>query len=168
MKANLINSFAAGLLISAGVSGIVYFSQTNPKAQMDQVIAKSLTEEEMKTSLSNAGYVILTETEWDEQQAIAEKEADANAKGQQTHDEQTDQSEKQDNEKIIYRTVINVASGMTSIEVGDALVQGEIIDNAMTFFKEVEKRGLANDLKPGTFKLDSNMSLDEVINTIFK
>lgn len=164
MKANLINSFAAGLLISASVCGIVYFSQSTPKGQTNQVTAKSPTEEEMKTSLSNAGYVILTKTEWDEQLAAAEEEA----KGQQTQKEQTDQSEKQDNEKVIYRTVINVASGMTSIEVGDALVQGEIIDNAMTFFNEVEKRGLANDLKPGTYKLDSNMSLDEVINTIFK
>jgi len=166
MKANLINSFAAGLLISAGVCGIVYFSQSTPKEQTDQVSAKSLTEEEMKTSLSNAGYVILTETELDEQLAVAEKEAGAN--GQQTQKEQTDQSEKQDTEKVMYRAVINVASGMTSIEVGNALVQGEIIDNAMTFYKEVEKRGLANDLKPGTFTLDSTMSMDEVINTIFK
>ena len=155
MKANLINSFAAGLLISAGVSGIVYFSQSTPKEKTDQVTAKSLTEEEMKTSLSNAGYVILTEKE-------------AEAKDQQNQKEQTDPSVKQDNEKVLYRTVINVASGMTSIEVGNALVQGEIIDNAMIFFNEVEKRGLANDLKPGTFKLDSNMSLDEVVNTIFK
>lgn len=164
MKANLINSFAAGLLISASVCGIVYFSQSTPKEQTDQVTAKSPTKEEMKTSLSDAGYVILTKTEWEEQQAVAEKEVE----GQQTQKEQTDESEKQDNEKVIYRTVINVASGMTSIEVGEALVQGEIIDNARTFFNEVEKRGLENDLKPGIFKLDSNMSLDEVINTIFK
>ncbi|MBD8027198.1 hypothetical protein H9636_11095 [Ureibacillus sp. Re31] len=164
MKANLINSFAAGLLISASVCGIVYFSQSTPKEQTDQVTAKSPTKEEMKTSLSDAGYVILTKTEWEEQQAVAQKEVE----GQQTQKEQTDQSEKQDNEKVIYRTVINVASGMTSIEVGEALVQGEIIDNARTFFNEVEKRGLENDLKPGIFKLDSNMSLDEVINTIFK
>ncbi|QCR33463.1 endolytic transglycosylase MltG [Lysinibacillus sp. SGAir0095] len=162
MKANLINSFAAGLLISAGVCGTVYFSQSTTKEQTDQVTAKSIAEEEMKTSLSNAGYVILTKTEWDEQLAVTEKETET--KGQQTQKEHTDQ----DNEKVIYRTVINVASGMTSIEVGNALVQGEIIDNAMTFFNEVEKRGLANDLKPGIFKLDSNMSLDEVINTIFK
>lgn len=166
MKANLINSFAAGLLISASVCGIVYFSQSTHKEKNDQVTANSPTKEEMKESLSNAGYVILTKTEWDEQRAVADKETEA--KSQQTQKEQMDQSEKQDNEKVIYRTVINVTSGMTSIEVGEALVQGEIIDNAMTFFNEVEKRGLANDLKPGIFKLDSNMSLDEVINTIFK
>ena len=50
----------------------------------------------------------------------------------------------------------------------EALVQAKIIDNAMTFFKEVEKRGLENDLRPGTFELDSNMSLDDAIKTIFK
>lgn len=161
MRANLINSFAAGLLISASVCGIVYFSQSPHKEQKDQVTSDSPTKEEMKTNLSNAGYVILTKTEWDEQLAVAEKEAKAQK-------EQTDQSKKQDNEKIIYRTVINVASGMTSIEVGDALVQGEIIDNAKIFFDEVEKRGLENDLKPGIFKLDSTMSLDEVFKTIFK
>ncbi|HWK23095.1 MAG TPA: hypothetical protein VNS08_08700 [Ureibacillus sp.] len=166
MRANLINSFAAGLLISASVCGVVYFSQSTHKEQTNQVTADSLTKEEMKTSLTNAGYVILTKAEWDEQVAVADKEAQA--KGQQTQQEEKDQSEQQGNEKVINRTVINVASGMTSIEVGEALVQGQIIDNAMTFFHEVEKRGLANDLKPGTFMVDSTMSLDEVINTIFK
>ncbi|WP_019156779.1 hypothetical protein [Robertmurraya massiliosenegalensis] len=166
MKANLINSFAAGLLVSAGVSGIVYFSQSTPKESIDQESVKAPTEEEMKMSLSDAGYIILTDAEWDEQLATLEKEAEA--KVQQTQKEQTEQSEQQDNGEVVYRTIVNVASGMTSIDVGNALVHGKIIDNAMTFFNEVEKRGLANDLKPGTFELDSNMTLDEVIKTIFK
>lgn len=169
MKANLLNSFAAGLLVSAGICGIVYFSQKDPVEKNEQTTAKTPTEEEMKESLSTAGYIILTDSEWDEQIATVEKEAQAKVqKEQKEQDGQAEKAEKNENENVVYRTIVNVAPGMTSIDVGNALVQGKIIDSARTFFDEVEKRGLSNDLKPGTFELDSNMTLDEVMKIIFK
>lgn len=154
MKANLINSFAAGILLSTTICGIVYFSQSS-----DETDQKTLTKEEMKTTLSEDGYVVLTETEWNEQLAAAKQEAQGNNQTAQTNT---------GNEKVVYRTVINVSKGMTSIDVGKALAQGGIIKDAKTFYKEVEKRGLDTKLKPGMYKVDSSMSLDEIIKTFFK
>ena len=36
------------------------------------------------------------------------------------------------------------------------------------FSKEVEKRKLESDLRPGTYKVESDMTMDEVIKAIFK
>lgn len=161
MKANLITSFAAGLLVSAGVCAVVYFSEPAPAEKDAKKSVEAPKEEEMIQSLSTSGYIILTNEEWNKQlAAIEEKEAEKKQPEKEANAEEK--------EKIVYRTIVNVAPGMTSIDVGNALVQGKIIDNARTFFNEVEKKGLANELKPGTFELDSDMSLEEVMNIIFK
>jgi len=154
MTAKGMRSFAAGLIVSAGVLAAVYYS--GPTEETKAQAPKSLTEEEMKTTLASSGYVILTEEELNEQIAAVEKK------------EPKQDAAMEQKEKVVYRTIINVATGMTSIDVGNALVQGKIIDNARTFFNEVEKRGLSSELRPGTFELDSNMTMDEVIAIIFK
>lgn len=159
VKANLINSFAAGILLSATICGIVYFS-TNDK-ETERVKVEVPTKEEMKSTLSEDGYVILTEKEWSEQIASAKKEAEANIK-KQTNSKTTGDA------KVVYRMVVHVSKGMTSIDVGKALAQGGIIKNARTFYKTVEKRGLESKLKPGVYKVDSSMSLNEIIKVIFK
>jgi hypothetical protein len=156
MKANLITSFATGLLVSAGVCGIVYFSQSPEVGEKsNKPVVEVPSVEEMKTTLSTSGYIILTEKELEEELAAV-----------QPVEEPKKESSKE--EEIVYRTIVNVAPGMTSIDVGNALVHGKIIDNARIFFDEVEKRGLSNQLKPGTFELDSNMTVDEVVKVIFK
>ncbi|MDQ0154551.1 hypothetical protein [Robertmurraya andreesenii] len=160
MKPNLITSFAAGLLLSATVCGAVYFSKPSPSGKSAKQVVKAPTEEQMKDTLSNSGYIILTNKEWEKQLAATKEE-----KPQKETEQETKETTK---ETIVYRTVVNVAQGMTSIDVGNALVRGKIIDNARDFFNEVEKRGLSNKLKPGTFELDSNMTMDEVIAVIFK
>lgn len=161
MKVNLITSFAAGLLVSAGVCAVVYFSEPAPAEKDAKKSVEAPKEEEMIQSLSTSGYIILTNEEWNKQlAAIEEKEAEKKQPEKEANAEEK--------EKIVYRTIVNVAPGMTSIDVGNALVQGKIIDNARTFFNEVEKKGLSNELKPGTFELDSDMSLEEVMNIIFK
>lgn len=158
MKANILSSFASGLLVSASICGAVYFSEPKSSEKKNEKETQPPTIEEMKNALSSSGYVILTDKELEEQLAAAQPKKEVSKETKQEEAE----------EAVVYRTIVTVASGMTSIDVGKALVQGKIIDNAKTFFNEVEKRGLSNELKPGTFELDSTMSLDEVVKTIFK
>lgn len=166
MKANIVNSFAAGLLISAGVCGAVYFSGSS-KGENNSKKATALTEEEMKTNLANSGYVILTNAEW-EKQLTAIEEQKKEATTEKAKEEKAKEEQPKKDTEVVSRTIVNVASGMTSIDVGNALEQGKILDDAMKFFHEVEKRGLSNELKPGTFEVDSNMTMDEIISVIFK
>ncbi|WP_332631922.1 hypothetical protein [Halalkalibacter flavus] len=169
MTANSLRSFAGGMLIAASVCGAVYFFGSSDVVQTQAEEKMSI--DEMKTTLAAEGYFIYTEEEWQEQleyvAAEAYEEAEASIASQ--GDEETEETE-ETNETVEYRTklILTVSSGMTSIDVGNALVRADIIDNSMAFFNEVESRGLANSLRPGTFEITSDMSLDEVISTIFK
>ena len=114
--------------------------------------------DEMKSELINQGYVIHTEEEWKDMLA-AEKTAIDHAKND---------AKNETKEKIVYRTMISVTSGMTSVDVGRELVQAKIINSAIYFYKDVEKRGLSNSLRPGVYEIDSDMTRDEIINAIYK
>ncbi|SEN63790.1 hypothetical protein SAMN05192533_11666 [Mesobacillus persicus] len=164
MKAKTISSFATGLLVATGVSGAAYFFGPSEKASTQSEEPASV--EEMKTLLTSEGYTILTEEEWGQEIAAAVEAVEKSKEAEPVEPKQD--APEEGKETIIYRTILNVASGMTSIDVGRALVQGKIIDDATTFYNEVEKRGLSNELRPGTFELDSNMTMDEVMTTIFK
>ena len=157
MTSNSIRSFAFGILIAAGVCGLVYFTAPNEANGDKETETKKVVEmaspEEMKKSLEDQGYIIHTTEEWNNVVSNSlEKEA------QQTPGE----------EKVVYRTMISVSSGMTSIDVGDVLKQTGIIDDSFAFSKEVENRGLSSGLKPGIYEVNSEMSLDEIIAAIFK
>jgi CHASE3 domain sensor protein len=162
MTPKVLSSFAAGIIVAAGVCGAVYFSSseeetvTKTAESPKNTVTKEITEDEMKDKLSSLGYIIKTDDEYT---------ADLKDAAEQAAPESSDQQEDQ---KVIYKTVINVASGMTSIDVANALVKGKIIDNASSFTKTIESRNLSNKLKPGVFEVDSTMSLDEVISQIFK
>ncbi|KAB2332002.1 hypothetical protein [Bacillus mesophilum] len=169
MTAGTMRSFAAGLLAAATLVAIVYFlSPSEPKtteAKQVQEEAKALTEDEMKAELTDKDYIILTEDEWSKQLA----EAKASAEPEKTEEPaKEDEQETESAEKVVYRTMLTVTSGMTSIDVGDALERANVIKNANDFFKEVEKRGLSNELRPGTFEVESGMTMDELVSVIFK
>ncbi|MBM4762846.1 hypothetical protein [Bacillus sp. B15-48] len=164
MKAKLMSSFAAGLIVAASVCGVVYFFE--PAKATSTEVKENLPLEEMRNELFTAGYLVYSEEEWEQELAKIEQEHKLLLEQEKEHE--TNESPAEPTETIIYKTILNVASGMTSIDVGNALVKGKIIDNAMTFFNEVEKKGLANGLRPGTYELDSEMNTDEVISILFK
>lgn len=153
MKAKLIRSFAVGLLLATVVSGSVYFLSSNGSSKGD------LSTEEMKTLLTEDGYKVLTEVELAEQLAAAQIEAEKSQ--EQTATENT-------TEKVVYRTMITVTSGMTSIDLGDALVSAKVIESRQQFVDLVEQKGLVQELRPGTFEVQSDMTLDQVIATIYR
>ena len=112
------------------------------------------SEAEMKSLLASKGYVIKTEEEWNKQLAAVK--------------DTSVQSKEATKEKIIYRTVLSVSSGMTSIDVGKALQRARIIKSGIQFSKIVEKRGVENNLRPGTYVVESGMTIDKMISIIFK
>ena len=156
MTAKSMRSFAGGLIVAASVCSAIYFFAPS-EATSTQTVSKPSVDE-MKSELTNQGYVIHTEEEWNETLA-AEKTASEDVKNE---------PKTEPKEKIVYRTIISVTSGMTSVDVGKALVQAKIINSGIYFYKEVEKRGLSNSLRPGVYEIDSDMTRDEIINIIYK
>ncbi|MGM9927784.1 MAG: hypothetical protein ACI35P_07515 [Bacillus sp. (in: firmicutes)] len=161
MTTKIIRSFAAGILLATGVCGAVYFfgssEATNDDQAAEQVTVKP-TEEEMKSTLTSNGYVVLTEEELQKQLAAAEAKKE----------ESSNTQEQTETDAVVYRTMITVTSGMTSIDLGDALVSAKIISSRQEFVDAVEKKGLVQNLRPGTFEVQSDMTLDEVISALYK
>ncbi len=173
MTHKLLSSFASGILLSSCVLGGVYFfssedADAKETPAKDEVVAETevLSEEDMKSQLETSGYVVLTDDEYVKQIETAEQKAKAAAAEEAKAAAEKEAAKNPD--KVVYKTVINVASGMTTSDVAEVLVAGNIIKDASSFVKAVEKKGVESKLRLGVFKIDSTMSVDKIINTIFK
>lgn len=155
MNVNTMRSFAFGLLLASGICGAVYYMGSDSNEVNSAKMQEISTEEEMKNELNSKGYHILTEDELQEQIAKAKAGAE---------DKVTTEAP----EKIVYRTMITITSGMTSIDVGKALESAKIIKSSKEFSNLVERRGLSQDLRPGTFEVQSDMTIEQIISTVFK
>ncbi|MFJ8245128.1 hypothetical protein [Peribacillus asahii] len=154
MTSKSMRSFAGGLLVATGLCGIVYFFGSTEATSTQTT--EQLSKDEMKDLLSSEGYVVHTEKEWEEQLAEVKSSKDKA------------ETETETKEKIVYRTVLKVSKGMTSIDVGKALQRARIIKSGQAFFDEVEKSGVENNLRPGTYVVQSDMTTEEIISVIFK
>lgn len=163
MRINLLSSFAAGILITTTICGAVYLTEKSdvPKASAktseNQTVKVQPSEDELVNQLVTNGYVVLTQAEYDKNM----KDAKAVVPKQ-------DSPEDNKSTKTVTRVVINVSNGMTSIDVGNMLEKAGMIPNAYNFTTDIEKKGLQNNLRQGVFVVDSDMSSDQVISTIFK
>jgi hypothetical protein len=170
MGINVVSSFAAGVLLASSICGAVYFTgepgiskaaDKPAENEKQQITTKTpLTEIEMKELLASSGYVVQTKTDYDKTLAAA-KNAAATA-------EKNKAGTTTDSKKIVYRSVITVSQGMTSIDVGKMLEKAKIITDDFKFSQDVEKKGVEKNLRPGTFVVDTGMTYDQVIATIFK
>ncbi|MGG3466899.1 aminodeoxychorismate lyase [Neobacillus pocheonensis] len=159
MRINLLSSFAAGILITTTICGTVYLTDNKSvvKASAKPPEIQPLSEKEMKEKLAAEGYVIQTKADFDK----TLKAAKASNQKQAT-------PEPNNTAKPVTKVIVNVNEGMTSIDVGNMLVKAGMVPNAFNFSKDIEKKGLMNKLRPGTFVVDSNMTYDQIIASIFK
>jgi len=63
---------------------------------------------------------------------------------------------------------ITVSSGQSSVEIGRALREAWVVDSVNRFRDVAEERGLDSSLKPGTYKLETGMSIDTVLEILAK
>ena len=168
MTPNSMRSFASGLIIAGALCGAVYFNGPAEASKNTDTVKKTtqvkkLTEEEMIDQLTSKGYVVQTESDWNKELAAAKKSEEKEKKKEQ---EKKDKPETE--QKVPYSTILNITSGMTSIDVGNALKRAKIIEDPFQFSKEVEKKGVETKLRLGIFEIESGMTTDEIISIVFK
>ncbi|MFS0863806.1 hypothetical protein [Fredinandcohnia sp. 179-A 10B2 NHS] len=166
MTDKILRSFASGLLVAASVCALVYF--VGPDKTNTTKAEEKPTVEEMTKLLQADGYVVHTETEWNELTAAVQPatEEKTEEKKEATEDTTTEKKAEEPREEV-FRTVVTVSEGMTSFDVGKALVSANIIEDAWDFTFIVEDKGVAKYLKLGTYEIDSTMTTDEIISKIF-
>ncbi|MBN6888260.1 cell division protein YceG involved in septum cleavage [Cytobacillus horneckiae] len=185
MSEKTMRSFAGGLIVAAVILGITYFLEPNdtknteaaepataeePEKQ-DKDKNVELSADEMQTALKAEGFIIHSEDEWKEINKDLQDSGSLKEENEKLKEEVKKAKENNDKKgdgETVYRTMLTVTSGMTSIDVGKALESAKIINKGMDFFNAVEKKGYENDLRPGTFEVDSDMSMDEILKTVFK
>ncbi|MEH7376729.1 aminodeoxychorismate lyase [Neobacillus drentensis] len=165
MKFNVVSSFAAGILLASTICGAVYFTEdpvvtkAAPKpTKNEQKTVVQPTEAEMKDKLLTAGYIVQPKADYDKTIEATKKAASTASAA----------SANNNSKKIVYRAVISVTQGMTSIDVGRMLEKAKIVPDDFKFSRDVEKKGVEKNLRPGTFTVDTEMTYDQVIATIFK
>ncbi|WP_062351826.1 endolytic transglycosylase MltG [Bacillus kwashiorkori] len=175
-KMDKLTVFAAGLLLSSSIFGIVYLSNnddtnTANAANYNSTEAQkqSLSETEMKDQLLNKGYVVLTQDEYQQNLAKAKAEVATVTKEDKTSNKKEEVVEKDEKEDKVTKVTITVKSGMTSYDIGKILNDKKLIKQTpFEFSKEIEKRGLDKTLQLGKYTVDSTMSYNEIIQTIFE
>jgi UPF0755 protein len=63
---------------------------------------------------------------------------------------------------------IIVSRGQGSVEIGRALRQAGVVDSINRFRDVAQERGLDGSLKPGTYRLETGMSIDAVLEVLAK
>ncbi|WP_251550590.1 endolytic transglycosylase MltG [Neobacillus muris] len=154
MKINIVSSFAAGIFIATGILGTVYLTGDHKvsKSTSKSTQKVELSEKEMVDKLTAAGYTIQPKAEPKESADAQPAQPDAPAQASTQPPTQV---------------VVNVTAGMGSIDVGRILRDGKLIEDAFQFASDIEQRGLVNKLREGTYTVDSNMSYDQIISTIY-
>lgn len=167
MTAKTLTSFASGLLLASAVCAVVYF--TGPQQATSSGSKENPTVEELKSQLAAEGYVVHTEEEWNNAIAGAKNTEKVEEQPKEQPKEEVKEEKKEEPaEPVVHKTVITVSEGMTSYEVGKALISAKIISgDAWDFANLVEKKGVAKYLKLGSHEINSNMTTDEIIATIF-
>ncbi len=62
--------------------------------------------------------------------------------------------------------VVEIPADSTILEIGQALEDGEIIDDKYVFFAKVKVKGYGDKIKTGKFGLSASMNYDEILEII--
>ena len=153
MRINLLSSFAAGILLTTSICSVVYLTNDHVSKNTkvtDKTITVQPSVKEMEKKLVAKGYIVQKKADFDKKETTTKKAATENVKPSKTV------------------VTVNVTEGMTSFDVGKMLIPTKIVSDAFEFSQIIEQRGLSNKLRPGTYVVDSEMTFDQVLSTIFK
>ena len=90
---------------------------------------------------------------------------DATIVDKNTLEESNPQSPSEPEQAVVY-TRVQIPSGSTGVIIAGILKDTGIIDNTSDFINRTESRGLISKLQSGTFKIGSDMDLDEIIDKL--
>ncbi|MDR6123148.1 mannitol-specific phosphotransferase system IIBC component [Bacillus sp. SLBN-46] len=176
MRINLLSSFAAGILLTTSICSVVYLTNDHVSTktkETDKTITVQPSVKEMQKKLVAKGYIVQKKADYDKNlKAAKATTAKQSTKETTTKKAVKDTTTKQaatENDKPSKKVVtVNVTEGMTSFDVGKMLIPSKIVSDAFEFSQIIEQRGLSNKLRPGTYVVDSEMTFDQVLSTIFK
>ncbi|WP_404453020.1 endolytic transglycosylase MltG [Virgibacillus necropolis] len=160
VRAFSIGLFAAGIILL----GIVLFFDKPQDKTMDS------SQQEMIASLEEDGLHVLNEEEYislsvkDEPESKKEEKTKTDTKDEAQPDEAEEKKEKQENEVKTF--TLKIEPGLASSSISTILEENGIIDSASEFNQYLEENDYSQYVQIGTFKLTTDMTVNEVAETI--
>ncbi|GGC91787.1 hypothetical protein GCM10007216_23130 [Thalassobacillus devorans] len=152
---NTVRGFSLGLLASSLVYFLVMHFVGFPEA-------KSLQEE--TEDVPKEGHILIEETELEEmlynQYELGLKEK---KQAPLTNDERVDSAPK---DNIVTSTTLEIEPGMNSETIAEFLVGEGLIISKVNFKQYLDEAGYSRNLQIGQFKLDSEMTYQEIAKLI--
>lgn len=152
-----LQGLAAGIFLTSAILTYLYFFQTQEVESHEdetEIPELKLSSEEMMDILTDKGFVVLEE---DEYQSLlkAKEEAEAN-------------EEEPMIEEPVHHGVLVVKSGMNSTQVAELLAELQVIDDTNAFIDYLRNENLTTKIEVGEFELNSSMSYEEIAKIITK
>lgn len=176
-----VRAFAVGLLTSGVLLLAIYIFGNHSSDGLED-----MEPNELISALENQGYAVLTQDEYIaysvNREEADEDASDGNAEDDSEADESdsnNDSDENEDNndensndegnedeesseDSDVVEVEITLENGSPPSNISDALEDTGIIDDARDFNDFLEDNDLSGSVKPGTYKVDSEMSFNEI------
>ncbi|MFC7393338.1 hypothetical protein [Scopulibacillus cellulosilyticus] len=148
-----MRGFAAGILITCAVIAFFYYQIIQP-AKNDQTSSdKVLSSKNINKYLLDHHLVAVNQKQFNEwQNAKQHKESNPD----------------KNNGKVIYRTILYITEGMTTVDIANTLADYKIIKNKEDLLDYLRSHHLEEKIQPGHYNLGSNMSIGDIVNKITK
>lgn len=159
MSRETIRAFAFGML-SAALALLVF-------VQFFQQSDSSMNTQDMINTLKKQGYTISSPEEQKHQQVIQKPIASKHEK-QQASPQQTKNATSKNaaNENRTFE--LRISPGMTPDKIAQILEKANIINSAKQFSEYINQNRFSQKLQVGTYKLNSQMTIEEITKTITK
>lgn len=163
-----------GVFVTTSIfASVYYFHGSAASSYVDEAI----TAEEALQILENENYTVLTNQEHNNlMDEITHLEEEINVlmeleeeveNGQTSPEEEIESPEaEEESTETVYEAVLIIESGMTTRNIADQLEYLNIISDSRAFERYVQESGLERALRMGEFNLTSDMTIQEVAQTL--
>ncbi|MDN4074759.1 hypothetical protein [Fictibacillus terranigra] len=151
MTNNTLRGFSAGMILSAGLIAIVYFTQAPPEKEAE------LNDNTVNTYLHSKNMTAITTEE------LQTLKASRAAAAQKTS---APAPKAKSEEKVVYNATVHVSRGMSTGEVCDFLEKEKIIKDSKSFLKYLRSHKLEGEVRFGTYKVNSKMDYKKLADTL--
>ncbi|MFP7493630.1 endolytic transglycosylase MltG [Terribacillus saccharophilus] len=150
----VVQGFATALLLAGALMLYFHFSEAPQPEKIASASAETQPDtDDMKKELEKSGLHVLKQEEFD--QLTEKKSEPAAVKNKETKkQEQT--------------FTLKLVSGMTSDDVATALEKAEIIEDGAAFRTYLDVTKASKALQVGDYKVDSQMTYEEIANLMTK
>ncbi|MET3684272.1 hypothetical protein ABID56_002398 [Alkalibacillus flavidus] len=165
----ILMSFSLGILLATILIGAVYWIEADQvveqPSETDQTDAvnddetdDSMTEEGARSFLEDNGYAVITEDDYNDISELEAENSDLK--------DQINELEESEPTSHVEAFELTIESGMGLESVASQLASENIIDNDTRFREYLIENGYSRSIQIGSYVLTSNMSLQQIADTI--